>query len=176
MILPEGAAVVGCRRCGVDIFQEEGGKWATVAYPTADPYGCEGGAHAPAGSLFELGPFALPDGRVTGFKIECDLVELESWAALARVAAELLDPFGAVEGVPRGGVAFAEALEPYIDPSSKKLLIADDVWVSGTSMERHRAGRDALGVVAFARNPVAQWVKSILYLNPEAEAATYRLQ
>lgn len=126
-------------------------------------------------SLFELGPFTLPSGRVTHFKIECDILEEKDWAALARLAVELLPPFGAVEGVPRGGVPFAQALEPYVVPTSSLLLIADDVWVTGLSMERHRAERTALGIVAFTRNPVAPWVKPLFQLHPRAEDATYQL-
>src|SRR5262249_35866456 len=122
-----------------------------------------------------LGPFRLPSGRVTGFKIECDVLQVADWAALAGLAAAMLPPFGAVEGVPRGAMMFAQELEAYIDPSSSQLLIADDVWVTGLSMERYRDGRDAIGVVAFARNPVASWVTHILSLNPKAEEATYQL-
>lgn len=126
-------------------------------------------------SLFALGPFKLPSGRTTHFKVECDVLASADWGALARLAVEMLPPFGAVEGVPRGGLAFAEALSKYITPDYPRLLIADDVWVTGLSMERHRDGRDAMGIVAFARNPVEEWVKAVLMLNPEAEAATYQL-
>lgn len=125
-------------------------------------------------SLFQLGPFTLPSGRVSHFKIECDDLTPEDWASLARLAVEVLPPFGAVEGVPRGGIPFAEALEPYV--TLGPLLIADDVWVSGLSMERHRADRELVrGVVAFTRGPVAAWVTSLFQMAPEAEEATYRL-
>lgn len=126
-------------------------------------------------NLFQLGPFTLPTGRTTHFKIECDVLTDGDWAALARVAVELLPPFGHVEGVPRGGLPFARALERYVTASSKRLLIADDVWVTGLSMEKHRGDRDAVGVVAFARNPVSKWVTSVLCLQPSAESATYQL-
>lgn len=129
----------------------------------------------PSLSLFGVGPFKLPSGRITHFKIECDVLGAQSWGALARLAVELLPPFGAVEGVPRGGLAFAEALSLYVTPECSTLLIADDVWVTGLSMERHRDGREALGVVAFTRNPVAPWVKALLALSEPAEEATYRL-
>lgn len=126
-------------------------------------------------SFFSLGSFTLPSGRATHFKIECDVLGESDWAALARLAVELLPPFGAVEGVPRGGVAFADALRPYISQGSQQLLIADDVWVSGLSMERHRADRHAYGVVAFARNPVASWVQALFIAGPGVEDATYQL-
>lgn len=124
-------------------------------------------------SLFELGPFTLPSGRVSHFKIECDFLTAASWASLARLAVELLPPFGSVEGVPRGGVPFAEALKPYATEGG--LLIADDVWVSGLSMERHRADREAIGIVAFTRGSLLPWVTSLFQLDSRAEEATYRL-
>jgi hypothetical protein len=126
-------------------------------------------------NLFELDPFTLPSGRVTHFKIECDVLTVADWASLARLAVEIIPPFGSVEGVPRGGIMFAEALEPYV--TKGKLLIADDVWVTGMSMERHRAFREANGIVAFTRTPISPhlWVKALISLSAEAEEATYRL-
>lgn len=123
-------------------------------------------------SLFQHGPFTLPDGRVTNFKIECDDITQESWESLARLVVEILPPFHSVEGVPRGGLEFADALTPY-KSSEGGLLIVDDVWVTGLSMERHRNGRPAFGLVAFARNPVASWVTSLFQLNLQAEKAAY---
>lgn len=124
--------------------------------------------------LFELGAFTLPAGNTTYFKIECDALAPGDWDALASLAAELLPPFSEVEGVPRGGLAFADALRRYKSPGGA-LLIADDVWVTGLSMDLHRAGRDAIGVVAFTRGPLAPWVTALLALNARAEAASYRL-
>lgn len=123
-------------------------------------------------NLFEKTKFTLPSGLVTDFKVECDVLSEEDWAALACLAAKILPPFYQLEGVPRGGIAFADALKPYRS-SEGVLLIADDVWVSGLSMERHRAGRPAIGIVAFARGPVLPWVTSLFQLNPAAEAAAY---
>lgn len=124
-------------------------------------------------SLFQLGPFTLPSGEVTHFKIECDDLTSDDWASLARLAVEVLPPFSEVEGVPRGGIAFADALQPYA--TNGGLLIADDVWVSGLSMERHRAERDAIGIVAFVRGPLLPWVKPLFEMERHAEKATYRL-
>lgn len=128
-------------------------------------------------NLYQLGPFTLPSGRTTHFKIECDVLTAEDWQALARLAVELLPPFGRVEGVPRGGIPFAEALSDYITPTSKMLLIADDVWVSGISMERHRAERRAIGVVVYTRSlpKMPDWVTPLIALSPRAEEATYHL-
>lgn len=123
-------------------------------------------------SLFEHGPFTLPSGNVTQFKIECDDLTKQDWDALARIAAYILGPFYQVEGVPRGGIPFADAIRPY-NSSEGPLLIVDDVWVTGKSMEAHRAGRPAIGIVAFARNPTPLWVDVLFRMNPNAEKATY---
>lgn len=129
-------------------------------------------------NLFQLDPFTLPDGRVTHFKIECDVLTAKDYASLARLAVEVLPPFGDVDGVPRGGIPFADALRPYA--TQGPLLIADDVWVSGTSMRRHREGAfgedfSAIGIVVFARGDLDPWVKALFHMDPQAEEATYRL-
>lgn len=124
-------------------------------------------------NLFEIEPFTLPSGLVTHFKIECDAIKEGSWAALARLASIFLPSFSQVEGVPRGGLAFARALEPYASPEGG-LLIVDDVWVTGQSMERWRCGRDdVVGLVAYARAPVLPWVIPMFQMNPLAEQASY---
>lgn len=123
-------------------------------------------------NLFESQPFTLPSGKVTHFKIECDALALGDWMALARLASRFIPAFSEVEGVPRGGVAFAKAMEPYRSTEGG-LLIVDDVWVSGMSMERHRAGRKAHGLVAFARGYTYPWVSSLFRMNPLAEANCY---
>jgi hypothetical protein len=123
-------------------------------------------------SLFQLGPFTLPSGATSYFKIECDELTPDDWASLARLAADILMPFSRVEGVPRGGVPFADALRPYTKTEGG-LLIADDVWVSGLSMERYRDNRPAFGVVAFARGDVPEWVTVLFHMDTLAEKATY---
>lgn len=128
-------------------------------------------------NLFQLGPFTLPSGETTHFKIECDALTEDDWKALARLAVELLPPFGRVEGVPRGGIPFADALQQYTTPNDETLLIADDVWVTGISWKRHCNYRDAIGVVAFTRNfaNMPAYVVPLIMLDRDAEAATYRL-
>ena len=101
----------------------------------------------------------LSSGLHSSWKIECDALTPHDWYTLALIACELLPPFGAVEGVPRGGIAFAEALRRHV--TAGPLLICDDVLTTGASMERLRAGRDAIGVVAFARGPCPDWVMLI---------------
>jgi hypothetical protein len=49
--------------------------------------------------------------------------------------------FGEVEAVPTGGERLGKALLPYRDHRTARLLIVDDVWTTGASMEEQRAGR-----------------------------------
>ena len=108
-------------------------------------------------SIFQLGDFTLASGLSSGWKIECDSLTPEDWQALALMASEILPPFGQVEGVPRGGIPFADALRQYADPQSDVLLIAEDVVTTGGSMERFRAGREAIGICVFSRGSLAEW-------------------
>lgn len=111
-------------------------------------------------SLFRLGDFTLASGAKSRWKIDCDALTPGDWEALAAMAADVLPPFGEVEGVPTGGEPFARALRKYrtrdgLDP----LLIAEDVLTTGASMERCRGGlADAVGVCVFARGPCPAWV------------------
>lgn len=106
--------------------------------------------------LFRWGQFVGNSGLVLPFKIDCDTLEQEDWTCLARLTAERVGSFGEVEGVPRGGLPFQEALLPL--RGNGPLLIVDDVCTTGGSLERHRAGRTAVGVVVFARGPTPPWV------------------
>lgn len=111
-------------------------------------------------ALFQRGAFTLHSGEQSGFKIECDSLTVEDWQTLAYMGADLIPPFGSVEGVPRGGILFAEFMREY--QTEGPLLIVDDVCTTGASMEAQRAGRPALGLVAFSRGFVPDWVTPIL--------------
>lgn len=132
-----------------------------------------------ATTFLEVGRFTMPSGRPTKFKIECDMLTDADWATLATMASWVLPPFGRVEGVPEGGLAFARALKPHITEGYDRLLIADDVWVTGKSIEAFRATFDltpiVYGVVAFVRaeRPLPWWVLPIFQLNPDIETASY---
>lgn len=123
-------------------------------------------------ALFRLGAFTLASGGTTRFKIDCDALTAEDWEALAALAADCLPPFGAVEGVPTGGLAFADALRPYA--TGGPLLIADDVLTTGSSMERLRGSRETIGVVAFSRAPywapTPRWITPLFVIGPGAGA------
>lgn len=109
--------------------------------------------------LSESTPFQLHSGAFTPFKIDCDALTDKDIEAAAFMLAPLLPPFGAVEGVPRGGLRLAAAMERY--KTSGRLLIVDDVLTSGRSMESHRDRRDANGAVIFARGPCPIWIQPL---------------
>lgn len=118
------------------------------------------------GNLFQLGDFTLTSGQKASWKINCGALTPGDWAALAHIAIEELPLFGTVEGVPQGGLPFAEALRHYAVPGCQTLLIADDVITTGGSMERFRASRDAVGVVVFCRGECPAWVTPLFHMIP----------
>ncbi len=109
-------------------------------------------------NLFRLGEFKLHSGGVSRFKIDCDALSDDDLRALAEIAAKALPLFSAVEGVPTGGLRFAAFMQRHAVGATAGLLIVDDVCTTGRSLEAQRNGRDAIGVVIFARGPVPSWV------------------
>jgi hypothetical protein len=105
-------------------------------------------------TLFDLSEFVGNSGNVLPWRVECDALTDADWEALAFMAVSLLPPFHTVEGVPRGGLPFADALREHCTTDGKTLLIADDVCTTGGSLTRHRANRPSWCVVAFARGPL----------------------
>lgn len=127
-------------------------------------------------ALFQWGSFVLSSGQRSPLRIECDALGAADWLAIAEWAAAVLPPFQTVEGVPRGGLRLAALLSPRARATGG-LLIVDDVLTTGRSMERQRAGREAQGIVLFARGVPPPWVKALLrlevepYLEPSAHNA-----
>jgi orotate phosphoribosyltransferase len=121
-------------------------------------------------NLFRAGRFVLHSGAVTNFLIDCNALTDEDLAALAAHVVARIPPFYAVEGVATGGLRFADALRPYVQAGGG-LLIVDDVLTTGASMEEQRHGRDALGVVMFARGPCPPWVWPLFQFQPPSQEA-----
>lgn len=116
-------------------------------------------------NLFQRGNYLLHSGYRSSWKIECDALTYEDWSTLAYLIQQRTGPFSAVEGVPDGGVPLAACLEPYCVERGP-LLIVDDVWTSGASMEKHRHGRQAIGAVVFARgSALLPWVIALFQLS-----------
>jgi orotate phosphoribosyltransferase len=115
-------------------------------------------------NLFRSGNFTLNSGKTSTFKIDCDALTEEDIETIARIASEELPTFGAVEGVPTGGLRLAAAMQKYCtaDTPDAPLLIVDDVLTTGGSMERFRAGRTAIGFVVFARGECPAWIAPLL--------------
>ncbi len=113
--------------------------------------------------LFQSVNFIGAGGLPLTWKIECDALTDDDWRCIAEVVGPKMD-FGEVEGVPNGGMKLARYLEPYT--TGQGLLIVDDVWTTGTSMEKHRAGRRAKGLVLFSRTAGPPGVTPIWSLNP----------
>lgn len=118
-------------------------------------------------NLFQFGSFILHSGEYSDFKIDCDALTDDDLKALAFITAKRLPPYWKVEGVPSGGLRFALSLQKYLsDIHTRFVLIVDDVLTTGASMERQRDGRNAIGVVIFARGPVPDWVIPLFVMTP----------
>lgn len=119
--------------------------------------------------LFQLGLFQLASGRMSKFKIDCDALTPDDWDCLAVLLLDLVAPFSEVHGVPTGGLAFADALRPHVDPGSSFVLVVDDVWTTGGSMrefihdniEIFGGGRLIQRAVVFARAATSSDVQAI---------------
>lgn len=89
-------------------------------------------------TLFQQGDFTLASGAKSTWKIECDALTDEDWDGLAAIlVSHLFNPFSRVLGVPRGGLPLRRALTPYINHNVNRLLIVDDVWTTGSSMNEY---------------------------------------
>jgi orotate phosphoribosyltransferase len=131
--------------------------------------------------LFQLGDFTLASGAKSRWKIECDALAADDWAALAAMAAEVLPPFCRVVGVPRGGLPFAAALSAYATGNGDHpLLVAEDVVTTGRSAQRltqelsktpGALGRSGtIGVCVFARGECPDWITPLFQMPcPEPE-------
>lgn len=115
-------------------------------------------------SLFQRGDFTLHSGEKSGFKIDCDALTDGDLETIACMIAERVPNFGSVEGVPSGGLRLSSALEKYVTVG--QLLIVDDVYTTGASMETQRRNRQAQGAVIFTRMEPSPWVMPLFTLFP----------
>ncbi len=128
-------------------------------------------------NLFQLGDFTLHSGEKSTWKIDCNYLTDEDWETLAFLAFTKLPKFEEIYSVPTGGDMFArklcryEIVHPYAKRETKVVLIADDVYTTGTSMEAKKKELltiypedNILGVVVFARKPTPFWIKALFTL------------
>ncbi len=116
-------------------------------------------------NLFIKEDFISHAGLPLTWKVECDALSDKDYEALAKIVSEKLT-FRDVKGIPRGGIPFEIALKPYCtNDENDPLLIADDVYTTGTSM-REVYEEGAIGVVVFSRNEITDdWIKAIWQLS-----------
>ncbi len=121
-------------------------------------------------NLFQSGNFKLHSGRSSAWKIDCDALTDADIETLALMMREILPPFRRVEGVPRGGLRLAAAMQEYTTKSDRTLIV-DDVLTTGASMERQRSGRgvdNIIGAVIFARGPCPFWITPLFHMEGKA--------
>ena len=114
-------------------------------------------------TLFKWGEFRSHSGLKLPFKIECDALNESDIACIAEFIASKTS-FGSVEGVPRGGLRLAAALEQYAEWKPPfNVLIVDDVLTTGRSMEEQKAIHQAnvIGWVIFARIELPDWINAV---------------
>ena len=116
-------------------------------------------------NIFIREDFISHAGLPLTWKVECDALTDKDYEALAKIVSEKLT-FRDVKGIPRGGITFEKALKPYCtNDENDPLLIADDVYTTGTSM-REVYEEGAIGIVVFARNEITDdWIKAIWQLS-----------
>mgnify|MGYP001164987246 FL=1 len=118
--------------------------------------------------LFQKVDFISHAGIPMSWKIECDAISNDEWAALAKMIMEYqTEPFRAAIGIPRGGSPLGFALNAYCtDDPNHKFLICDDVYTTGTSFrefleQEGHAREDVYCWTVFARKPTTDGVRAL---------------
>lgn len=111
--------------------------------------------------------FISHSGKLLDFKIECDALDESDWECAAYIIHKKIR-FRKVFGVPRGGLKLSIPLAKYIeDDDTLPILIADDVFTTGGSMEEARKQineKNVIGVVLFARNETPDWISAVFQM------------
>lgn len=122
--------------------------------------------------MIRLGEFTSSAGLVLPWKVDCDMIkdgDIKTYAAMIATKFH----FQKVYFVPTGGKRLADALQEYIKPDGK-VLIVDDVLTTGKSMEEARnallekglKADDIEGVVLVSRTSIIHdWIYPIFTLN-----------
>jgi len=122
--------------------------------------------------MFNWSQFTSHSGLSLNWKVDCDSFTSEDWVCLATIARQLLQAdYREIIGIYRGGIPFADALYERTTTWSHRVnypvLIVDDVFTTGRSMEEERLKwkEPVKGLVVFARNPTPAWITPIWTLN-----------
>ena len=87
-------------------------------------------------NLFKKISFISHAGLPLNWKIECDALSEDDWKGIARMIMDYeTRPFGSVEGIPRGGIPLANALQEYA--TEGRPMIVDDVYTTGASFNEY---------------------------------------
>ena len=123
-------------------------------------------------NLFRMGSFTLNSSKKADWKIECDALTDDDIECIASLIEEITIPFSSVEGIPRGGLRLAKAMQKYVTDQEGVTthLIVDDVLTTGATLQRAKlrywnAYPNVLvvGAVIFARGACAPWVSALFH-------------
>ena len=116
-------------------------------------------------SLVQFGWFRSHSGLQLPWKLDADALSSDSLNGITQIIRWKF-AFGAVIGVPRGGLRLARMLEQYREDGYPTLIV-DDVLTTGKSIQEWRdpVPGPAIGVVIFARGPCPNWVWPIFNVN-----------
>ncbi len=133
--------------------------------------------------LFNTGLYKLNSGLMSWLKIDVDALSDEDIDTAARLISCLVGPFSSVDGIPRGGLRLAKALQPFISSTGLHLVI-DDVLTSGGSLERYQQqwwdehperiqeyNGGLIGAVLFGRGLCPPWVKAVFQCHINIQTA-----
>lgn len=123
-------------------------------------------------TILQSGDFTLASGQHSEFKIECDYLTEEDWSTAAYLLSQQLPIFDYVYWVPTGGERFSEHFYKFVNYnySEAKILIVDDVWTTGGSVNRFIDANSfdrekVICAVLFARGETPDWVYPLFTMN-----------
>lgn len=120
--------------------------------------------------LFRKGDFQLHSGDLSWFKIDCNALTDNDIEFLADyIIKELGFKFEYASGIPTGGLRLANALNKRANGDVNTILIVDDVFTTGKSIEEHKklfkSPDIIIGcVVVFARKKCPEWITPIFQM------------
>lgn len=130
-------------------------------------------------NLLKSGNFTLHSGEKSDWIIDCDALTEDDLAVVARMILRKYSRFSSVGCPPSHEGSAAIRLKDMLAPLASdirpkyRLLIVDDVFTTGSSMNDIRAGEklfrepklEIVGAVIFARRPTPDWIYSVFQVN-----------